>query len=59
MFLGSLFDMIYVKGNPCFSYPPGVLRWRNRSAGGGSQQHGRRDERAILAVAFQILWGLK
>eukprot|EP00903_Cladosiphon_okamuranus_P014477 g13429.t1 len=59
MFLGSLFDMIYAKGNPCFSCPPGVLRWRNRSAGGGSQQDGWMDERAVLAVAFQIFWGLR
>lgn len=59
MYLGSLFDMIYAKGNRCFSRPPGVVRCRNQSAGGGSQRHGQRDERAVLAMAFQILWGLK
>lgn len=58
MWLGSLFDMIYVTGSPHFSCPPGVVRWRNQSMGGG-KQHDERDERAVLAVAFQILWGLE
>ncbi len=59
MWLGSLFDVIYVTGSPCFACPPGVRRWRSRSKGGGGQQHDERDERAVLAVAFQILWGLE
>ncbi|CAM9893291.1 unnamed protein product, partial [Hapterophycus canaliculatus] len=54
---GSLFDIVYAKGGSCLSCTPGVVCWRNKIQGRDSSE--QLDERAILAIAFQILWGLE
>lgn len=60
MRLGSLFDVIYVKDNPNSTCRRAVARWRAMSPGRkGRWQMDSEDEKATLAVVFQILWGLR